>query len=42
MNLFEQTGIDEFVPGSASQDALLKALSAGSGTDSASMTGGGR
>ncbi len=40
MNLFEQTGIDEYVPGSASQDALLKALSAGSGTDSASMTGG--
>jgi hypothetical protein len=40
MNFLEQSQIGEYGVGSVSEDALLKALQAGSGTDSAAMTGG--
>ncbi|GAB6276252.1 MAG: hypothetical protein SAMD01599839_07920 [Rectinema sp.] len=40
MNLLEPTAIGESGFGSVSESGLLKALSAGAGTDSASMTGG--
>ncbi len=40
MNLFEPTAVGETGFGSVSEGALLKALSAGAGTDSANMTGG--
>lgn len=40
MDLFETTAIGESGFGSVSEGALVKALSAGSGTDSANMTGG--
>lgn len=40
MDFLEQSAIGEYGAGSVSEDALMKALSAGSATDSAAMTGG--
>lgn len=40
MNFLEQSAVGEYGVGSVSEDSLMKALQAGSGTNSAAMTGG--